>query len=100
MSLSFFVEDRFAYIQGVVGGLLYSILNFRFLAYSTSRAMKMTKRKAMIVTTASYIIRYLLTGLILTATVLYSKSMFLGTVLGLLTLKISIHFLSKEELSD
>jgi hypothetical protein len=98
MFLTFFVEDKVGYLQGVVGGLLYSILNFRFLAFTTNKVMRMTKIKAMIFTTTSYLLRYLLLGLILTATVLYSKSMLLGTVLGLFALKISIHLLSKEEL--
>jgi hypothetical protein len=100
MFLTFFVEDKLGYFQGVVGGLLYSILNFRFLAYTTNRVVRMTKRKAMIFTTSSYLLRYLLIGVILTATVLYSQSMFLGTVLGLFALKISIHFLSKKDLNS
>lgn len=98
--LIFFIDDKIAYIQGLIGGVLYSILNFKVLAYTTTKAVFMTRTKAIALTISSYIVRYLLTGLVLVSVVLYSNTMFLGTVLGMLILKIAIYISSKKELTQ
>lgn len=98
--LTFFIEDKVGYIQGLVGGVLYSIFNFKLLAYTTKKVVFMTKTKAVAFTFGSYFIRYLLTGLVLVSVILYSSTMFLGTVLGMLILKIAIYLSSKKILTE
>lgn len=97
MILSFFVEEQLVFIKGLFGGMLYSLFNFHLIAFVATRAVRSSPKKAMVVTGIGYVVRYLLTALILVATILDSKTMFFGTILGLLSLKGSIHLLRKNE---
>jgi len=88
---TFFIEDKLNYIKGLTGGVLYSILSYKLIIKVVTKSVCMNSVKAGIFTFSNYIIRFIIMGILLISALMYSKTMFVGAVLGILTMKIALY---------
>lgn len=85
-----FVEDYFPFIGGILFGVVIALLNFRLLYLTLDRAVKMPPHKAQAYATSRYFIRYVITGVVVFVSIRAEHINVLGTILGLLSLKLVI----------
>ncbi|NLK21824.1 MAG: ATP synthase subunit I [Epulopiscium sp.] len=89
----FFVDEPLPWIKGLAFGIIFSILRLRLMDISVKRSVRMAPQKARNYAIAQYMIRYVLTAIILMIAVLEPSISFLGVVSGLLTLKASTYLM-------
>ncbi len=90
--VSFFVfKDPFPIIYGLFFGATISYLNFRLLRLSITKAVKMGQGKIMPYMVSSYMLRYLITGIVLAIAIVAPYLDFLATALGFFLIKLIIH---------
>ena len=87
-----------AMLLGLVFGTIIAILNFRLLALSIEKAVTMPSSKAQIYASSQYILRMIITGIVLLVSVKAPHLEILGVAIGLLSPKFVI--LSKKLLID
>ncbi|KAB3530904.1 ATP synthase subunit I [Alkaliphilus serpentinus] len=86
----FVVEDYFPYLGGILFGVIIALLNFRLLFLTLDRAVKMPPAKAQAYATSRYFIRYVITGVVVYVSIRAQHINVLGTILGLISLKLVI----------
>jgi len=85
-------DDYITIILGLIFGAAIGMLNFFQLANTLDRAVKMAPEKAKGFSTSRYMIRYIITGVVLYVSVTNPNIHILGTVIGLVLIKFVILF--------
>ncbi len=86
----FVIREYVPFIYGLVFGTLIASLNFTLLAKTLERAAKMTPERAKGYATSRYFIRYMIYGIVLYISVVADYINIIGTIVGLLVIKIVI----------
>ncbi len=89
ISLIFF-ENPMTWISGLVFGGAIGILNFMELGRTLETAVTMTPSKAQAYAASKYFVRYIITGVVIFVSLKADYINTLGTVIGLLLIKIII----------
>lgn len=84
------IEDSTPYVYGIIFGVIINILNFRLMALTLEKSVKMPKHKIMPYITANYFARYIIYGVVLTVGAVADYLNFYTVVLGLFMVKIVI----------
>lgn len=87
---SFFAENAFSFIKGVFFGTIFSVLKLRLMEISIRKSVQMEISRAQKYAASNYIVRYILTGVVLTVAALEPTISLLGTVFGILTMKAAV----------
>jgi len=87
---SIFLRPVLPLWMGLIFGTMISLLNFRLLYLTINRAVTMAPGKAQKFTTMRYMIRYFLTAVVILVSLRSPDINTLGTVIGLLTIKLVI----------
>lgn len=85
-----FVKKPVPFVLGVLFGTIVGILNFRLMYLSLTKAVKMLPHKAQVYGTTSYFTRYAITGAVLFVSIKRDHINVLGTILGLVAMKMVI----------
>lgn len=88
--LSFLYSEPIPLILGLVFGTVLSLLNFRLLYLTLSKAVLMPPGKAQVYASSRYVVRYIITGMVLFIAIKADHINALGTILGLLLIKIVV----------
>src|SRR5699024_9968060 len=86
-----FTSEPTPLILGFIFGLSLSLLNFRLLYLHINKAVQMVPARAKTYMISRYLIRYTLVGVCIYISLKAPYINILGTILGLLLLKIVIH---------
>jgi hypothetical protein len=84
------IKPPIPFLTGLLFGTVVSILNFRLLYLTIERAVKMHPERARKFTVSRYMIRYVLTALVILVSINSPDINALGTVIGLVMLKLVI----------
>jgi len=84
---AFFLEEPMAFTLGLLLGSVIAVLNMRLLYLTLNRAVTMSFRKAQVFTVSRYILRYIIIGIVVYASLTADHLHPLGTILGLLLIK-------------
>lgn len=84
---SFLVPNWISYGKGILFGTLFSILRLYTMEKSLIKALQKEPERAKSYFTTNYIIRYVLTGIVLLVGALEPSISFLGVCIGLLSMK-------------
>lgn len=87
----FFVTDIAAWTIGIVLGLVIAILKLRVMTLTITKALAMPENKAKSYTQKHYMLRYVLTGLILVIAVVTPGINTVGVFMGLVSMKIGAY---------
>lgn len=90
--MAIFAENPIPLILGLVFGIVISILNFRLLEVTIIKSSNMTPAKAQGYVTSRYFIRLVLIAGVIYASVTNPSLNVIGTIVGLLLLKLVIIF--------
>lgn len=85
-----FFENPVAFALGIFFGSAISALNFLQLANTLNRAVNLPPSKAQTYTVTQYFVRYLITGIVLAISIKAPYINVLGTVFGLISIKLII----------
>lgn len=85
-----FLKEPVPFLMGLIFGSAISALNFFQLANTLNRAVKMHPGKAQTFTVTQYFIRYVITAVVIYVSITASYINIIGTVIGLLTIKLII----------
>lgn len=86
----FFFDNPMIWIYGYLFGGLIGILNFKLLANTIEKAIKMPPARAQIYASANYFIRFSIMALVLIVSLKADYIHALATVIGLLLIKLVI----------
>ncbi|ABR46575.1 hypothetical protein Amet_0345 [Alkaliphilus metalliredigens QYMF] len=86
----FAVKEPIPYIMGLLFGTIIVILNFRLLYLTLEKAVHMVPHKAQAYTASRYMVRYLVTGIVVYISIQAEHIHVLGTIAGLLSIKLVI----------
>jgi hypothetical protein len=86
----FFVRPYLPFLTGIFFGTAVSLLNFRLLYLTIERAVKMYPERARRFTVSRYLIRYVLTAVVILVSINSPDINVLGTIIGLLMIKLVI----------
>lgn len=75
------------FLKGLIFGTIIAILNFRLLALTTEKAVKMPPHKAQVYAGTRYAIRYLINAIVLIISLKADYINALGTIIGLISIK-------------
>ncbi|MGL4343988.1 MAG: ATP synthase subunit I [Cellulosilyticaceae bacterium] len=87
----FVVNDSMAWTIGILVGLVIAVLKLRVMEVTFKKAVAMAENKAKSYTQKHYMLRYLLTGLILVVAILTPGINTVGVFVGLLSMKIGAY---------
>ncbi|AHM55688.1 hypothetical protein EAL2_c03850 [Peptoclostridium acidaminophilum DSM 3953] len=79
-----------AMLVGLLFGSTISILNFRLLALSVTKALEMSPGKAQIYASSRYLIRMVITGAVIVVSLKAPYISTIGTIVGLLSAKLAV----------
>ncbi len=91
------MPDVWAYGKGILFGTVFSILKLKLMENSFSTAVTKEPNKAKIYANVQYLIRYLLTGIVLVVGVLEPGIHIVGVILGLLSMKVAAYWYAKNQ---
>lgn len=86
----FVMDDSKAFIYGIIFGATIGFLNFRLLYLTLRRAVKMLPHQAQAYAASRYVIRYIITGIVLYVSIKSEGINTLGTLVGLFSIKLVI----------
>ncbi|NBG88336.1 ATP synthase subunit I [Isachenkonia alkalipeptolytica] len=84
---SIFIEERLPFILGLIFGSVIAVLNMRLLYLTLDKAVTMSMRRAQIFTVSRYILRYIIIGIVVYASLTADHLHPFGTIIGLLLIK-------------
>lgn len=87
-------SGKVPYIKGLLFGTIFSILKLILLEKTLNKAMDMNIKNASNYTRLHYSLRYFLTGVVLVVAALDEGMNLIGTIIGLLTLRISVYLVN------
>lgn len=85
------VSDQMSWALGILFGLLFSLLKLKLMENTFSKALKLPEHKAKNYATFHYMIRYLLTGIVLIISALEPSISLFGVFFGLFSMKIGAY---------
>lgn len=85
------VNDKKAFTMGIAFGLIFSILKLMLMQNSIKKSVLMPEAKAQRYANVQYMIRYVLTGVVLLVAALEPTIDILGVFLGLLSMKVGAY---------
>ncbi|WP_338535843.1 ATP synthase subunit I [Helicovermis profundi] len=85
-----FINDPKRFIIGLLFGTLISALNFIELSKTIEKAVTMDPAKAQLFSSLRYFVRFIITGVVLFVSIKASYINVLGTIVGLLLIKLVI----------
>ncbi|MCC5909657.1 MAG: ATP synthase subunit I [Clostridiaceae bacterium] len=84
------ISPALPFLIGLLFGTIISILNFRLLYLTVNKAVTMREAQAKIYAASRYMLRYFVVGIVLYISIKADYINILGTILGIITLKIVI----------
>ena len=93
-----FISPYLPFLAGIFFGTAVSLLNFRLLYLTIEKAVKMHPERARKFTVSRYMLRYVLTALVILVSINSPDLNALGTVIGLVMIKLVI--LQRDLLND
>lgn len=85
------VRDKMDFTTGIIFGLVFSILKLMLMKNAIKKAVTMPEGKAQKYANVQYMIRYILTGVVLLVAALLSTTVLLGTFCGLMSMKVAAY---------
>ena len=85
------IDDKIGYTVGLLFGLIFSILKLMLMQNSIKKSLTMPEGKAQKYANVQYMIRYVLTGIVLLVAALEPSINLLGVFLGLLSMKVAAY---------
>ena len=85
------VSNKLDFTLGIIFGLVFSILKLMLMKNAIKKAITMPEAKAQKYANGQYMIRYVLTGVVLVVAALLSTTFLLGTFLGLMSMKVAAY---------
>ena len=85
------VNDKKAFTMGIAFGLIFSILKLMLMQNSIKKSVLMPEAKAQRYANVQYMIRYILTGVVLLVAALEPTIDIIGVFLGLLSMKVGAY---------
>lgn len=89
----FAFENYLSIVYGIIFGTLIAMLNFTLLAKTLEKAVHLPAEKAKAYATSRYFIRFLIYGMVVYISVVANYIHVLGTVFGILSVKMIIFFI-------
>ena len=81
------VDDKMSWTMGILFGLIFAILKLKLMENSITKAVQMPEAKAQKYANVQYMIRYVLTGIVLFIAALEPSVSLLGVFFGLFSMK-------------
>ena len=85
------LDDPKSFTVGILFGLIFSILKLMLMKNSIKKSVMMPEGKAQKYANVQYMIRYVLTGIVLLVAALEPTISLLGVFLGLLSMKVAAY---------
>lgn len=85
------LDDPWVFAKGLAFGGIFSILKVKLMESTMKKAVKKDPAKAQAYASLHYFLRYLLTGIVLVIGALEPSISLLGTVIGILSLKLAAY---------
>lgn len=87
----FFTSDALAWTTGIFLGLVIALLKLRLMELTFTKAVAMSEGKAKNYTQRHYMLRYLVTGLVLFIAALSPSVSLIGVFFGLISMKVGAY---------
>lgn len=87
----FFGSNKVSWTLGVVFGLAIALLKLRLMEVAFSKAVAMPEAKARSYIQIHYMLRYLITGIVLLVAALQSSISLMGVFVGLFSMKVGAY---------
>nr|WP_302599384.1 ATP synthase subunit I [uncultured Cellulosilyticum sp.] len=87
----FIVTEKISWTLGLTFGLIFSLLKLKLMEKTISKAVLLPPAKAKNYMSAQYMMRYLLTGIVLVIAALEPSISLLGVFLGLVSMKVGAY---------
>ena len=85
------VTDKLSWTLGMTFGLVFSLLKLRLMQNTIAKAITMPEAKAQKYANVQYMIRYILTGVVLVVAALEPSVSLLGVFFGLVSMKVGAY---------
>lgn len=85
------VNNKMSFTKGILFGLIFSILKLGLMKHTIEKAVMMPEGKAQKYTNVQYMIRYILTGIVLLVAALEPSIDLIGVFFGLLSMKVAAY---------
>lgn len=85
------VKNKMSFTVGILFGLIFSILKLMLMKKSIEKAVTMPAEKAQVYTNVQYMVRYILTGIVLVVAALEPSIDIFGVFFGLLSMKVAAY---------
>ena len=85
------VNNKMSFTVGILFGLIFSILKLMLMKKTIEKAVTMPAEKAQVYTNVQYMLRYILTGVVLVVAALEPSIDILGVFFGLLSMKVAAY---------
>lgn len=87
----FIATDKMSWTLGIAFGLIFSLLKLKLMEKTIHKAVLLPPAKAKNYANAQYMLRYLLTGVVLVVAALEPSISLLGVFFGLLSMKVGAY---------
>jgi ATP synthase I subunit len=88
--MTIFIKPVMPLLVGLLFGTLISMLNFRALALTLEKAVKLPPAKAQVYAGSRYFIRFLTNGIVIFVSIKADYISIIGTIIGLIIIKLVI----------
>ncbi len=86
-----FVTDKMSWTLGIIFGLVFSLLKLKLMQNTLAKAVTMPEGRAQKYVNVQYMIRYILTGVVLVIAALEPSIHLLGVFFGLISMKVGAY---------
>lgn len=87
----FIVKNKWSFTIGIAFGLIFSLLKLMLMKNSIKKSLYMNEGKAQTYANVQYLIRYILTGIVLVVAALEPTISLLGVFIGLMSMKVGAY---------
>ncbi len=87
----FITTDKVGWTVGIAFGLIFSLLKLKLMEKTISKAILLPPEKAKNYANAQYMLRYVLTGIVLVVAALEPSISLIGVFFGLLSMKVGAY---------
>ena len=85
------VTDKLSWTLGIIFGLVFSLLKLKLMQNTLAKAVTLPEGKAQKYANVQYMIRYILTGVVLVIAALEPSINLLGVFFGLISMKVGAY---------
>lgn len=85
------VTDKLSWTLGIIFGLVFSLLKLKLMQNTLAKAVTLPEGKAQKYANVQYMIRYILTGVVLVVAALQPSINLLGVFFGLISMKVGAY---------